>query len=198
MLVASEVVDILVGCDKIGGVGEAAVDKYGLDVLTCCTLIDVVWDGLTALLVLVVIKLTVVVGDTFIVDDGSIMDDTSVFVDTLDDIFSPITIVVVGNKDVTSDVLVCVLVNIVVCITREIICGELLFDRDEKSSLDEASMPAIAREDFVVLSIILVDVVWDMVFCGVTLNVMSFVVVVRFGLGFKEMTRNSVFVVSRL
>jgi hypothetical protein len=108
----------------------------------------------------------VLVGNTFIVDDASIMDDTSVFLGAFseDVIFSGIAIVLVGNKGITSRVLVCALVSIVlsirvVCITREIIFGELLFALDEKAPLDEASMPAIAGEDIVVLTITLVDVV---------------------------------------
>jgi hypothetical protein len=87
----------------------------------------------------------VLVVNTFIVDDGSTLAE--------DVISLGITIAVL---------VVFILVSIVlcvVCITREIVFGKLLFARDEKCSLDEASMPAIAGDDFVVLAITLVDVV---------------------------------------
>ena len=53
ILIESKVVDTLVGCDEIGGVG--IVDKYGLDVSMCGTIIDVVReflvkDGLSTVL----------------------------------------------------------------------------------------------------------------------------------------------------
>ena len=84
---------------------------------------------------------------TLIVDDGSILAE--------DVISLGVTIVVV----VTFVLVSIVLFIRVVCITREIDFAKLLFARDEKSPLDEASMPAIARDDFVVLTITLVDVV---------------------------------------
>ena len=115
---------------------------------------------------------------TFIVDDGSILAED---VNSLG-----ITILVV---------VVFVLVSIVlfirvVCIAREIEFGELLFARDEKSRLDEASMPAIAGDDFVVLTIILVDVL----LYGVTMDGMLFVVAVDFRASVKDKIRDSVVV----